>query len=77
MLIHKVKKTDLPFKLTSQVKMARFQTFWIQMRKNKPFDKSRKTEQTSGTKMVFYSYYYFFKQKNFKSNLKYLHNNAP
>ncbi|MFS8027951.1 hypothetical protein Hanom_Chr16g01504781 [Helianthus anomalus] len=26
---------------------ARFQTFWIQMRKNKPLDESRKTEQTS------------------------------
>ncbi|MFS8027771.1 hypothetical protein Hanom_Chr16g01502621 [Helianthus anomalus] len=35
--------------LTSRVKKARFQTFWIQMRRNKPLDKSRKTGQTSGT----------------------------
>ncbi|MFS7992149.1 hypothetical protein Hanom_Chr12g01078861 [Helianthus anomalus] len=39
--------------LTSRVKMARFQTFWIQVRKNKPLDKSHKTSQTSGTKMTF------------------------
>ncbi|MFS7922245.1 hypothetical protein Hanom_Chr03g00246841 [Helianthus anomalus] len=37
--------------LTSRMKMARFQTFWIQMRKNKPLDETRKTGQTSGTKM--------------------------
>ncbi|MFS8034955.1 hypothetical protein Hanom_Chr17g01587301 [Helianthus anomalus] len=37
------------------MKMARFQTFWIQMRKNKPLDVSRKTGQTSGTKVAFYS----------------------
>ncbi|MFS8014976.1 hypothetical protein Hanom_Chr15g01350991 [Helianthus anomalus] len=37
------------------MKMARFQTFWIQMRKNKPLDESRKSGQTSGTKMTFYS----------------------
>ncbi|KAF5780026.1 hypothetical protein HanXRQr2_Chr11g0467401 [Helianthus annuus] len=37
------------------MKMARFQTFWIQMRKNKPLDEIRKTGQTSGTKMAFYS----------------------
>ncbi|MFS8014937.1 hypothetical protein Hanom_Chr15g01350521 [Helianthus anomalus] len=41
--------------LTCQVKMARFQTFWIQMRINKPMDESRKTGQTSGTKIAFYS----------------------
>ncbi|KAJ0954327.1 hypothetical protein HanRHA438_Chr00c20g0851981 [Helianthus annuus] len=41
--------------LTSWMKMARFQTFWIDMRKNKPLDESRKTGQTSGTKMTFYS----------------------
>ncbi|MFS8029795.1 hypothetical protein Hanom_Chr17g01526531 [Helianthus anomalus] len=41
--------------LTSRMKMARFQTLWIQMRKNKPLKKSRKTGQTSGTKMAFYS----------------------
>ncbi|MFS7924179.1 hypothetical protein Hanom_Chr03g00269601 [Helianthus anomalus] len=40
--------------LTSRMKMARFQTFWIQMRKNKPLDESRKTGQSSGTKMAFY-----------------------
>ncbi|MFS7981341.1 hypothetical protein Hanom_Chr10g00949771 [Helianthus anomalus] len=32
--------------LTSRMKMARFQTFWIQMRKNKHLDESRKTGQT-------------------------------
>ncbi|KAJ0485083.1 hypothetical protein HanOQP8_Chr14g0524731 [Helianthus annuus] len=32
--------------------MARFQTFWIQMRKNKPLDESRKSDQTSGTKVA-------------------------
>ncbi|MFS8033047.1 hypothetical protein Hanom_Chr17g01564851 [Helianthus anomalus] len=37
------------------MKMARFQTFWIQMWKNKTLDESRKTDQTSGTKMAFYS----------------------
>ncbi|MFS7960142.1 hypothetical protein Hanom_Chr08g00699721 [Helianthus anomalus] len=40
---------------TSQMKVARFQTLWIQMWKNKPLDESRKTGQTSGTKMAFYS----------------------
>ncbi|MFS8010346.1 hypothetical protein Hanom_Chr14g01295951 [Helianthus anomalus] len=39
--------------LTSRMKMTRFQTFWIQVRKNKPLDESRKTSQTSGTKMTF------------------------
>ncbi|MFS7916124.1 hypothetical protein Hanom_Chr02g00173441 [Helianthus anomalus] len=42
--------------LTSRMKMARFQTFWIQMRKNKPLDESCKTSQISGTKMTFYSF---------------------
>ncbi|MFS8005990.1 hypothetical protein Hanom_Chr13g01243961 [Helianthus anomalus] len=42
--------------LTSWMKMARFQTFWMQMVKNKPLDKSRKSSQTSGTKMTFYSF---------------------
>ncbi|MFS7983329.1 hypothetical protein Hanom_Chr11g00973251 [Helianthus anomalus] len=37
------------------MKMTRFHTFWIQMRKNKHLDESRKTGQTSGTKMAFYS----------------------
>ncbi|MFS7901776.1 hypothetical protein Hanom_Chr01g00003661 [Helianthus anomalus] len=41
--------------LTSRMKMARFQTFWIKMRKNKPLDESCKSGQTSGTKMAFYS----------------------
>ncbi|MFS7977120.1 putative armadillo-like helical protein [Helianthus anomalus] len=40
---------------TSQMKIARFQDFWIQMRKNKPLDESCQTSQTSGTKMAFYS----------------------
>ncbi|MFS7932965.1 hypothetical protein Hanom_Chr04g00374171 [Helianthus anomalus] len=31
------------------MKMAKFQTLWIQMRKKKPLDESRKTDQTSGT----------------------------
>ncbi|MFS7958251.1 hypothetical protein Hanom_Chr07g00676031 [Helianthus anomalus] len=43
--------------LTSRMKIARFQTFWIQMRKNKPLDEIRKTGQTAGTKMAFYSPY--------------------
>ncbi|KAF5769266.1 hypothetical protein HanXRQr2_Chr14g0646261 [Helianthus annuus] len=29
--------------LKSRMKIARLQTFWIQMRKNKPLDESRKT----------------------------------
>ncbi|MFS7950916.1 hypothetical protein Hanom_Chr07g00588841 [Helianthus anomalus] len=37
------------------MKIARFQTFWIQTRKNEPLDESHKTGQTSGTKMAFYS----------------------
>ncbi|MFS7993853.1 hypothetical protein Hanom_Chr12g01098961 [Helianthus anomalus] len=40
-------------KFTSRMKMARFQTFWIWMRKNKPLDKNRKTCQTLGTKWHF------------------------
>ncbi|MFS7926188.1 hypothetical protein Hanom_Chr04g00294061 [Helianthus anomalus] len=38
-----------------ELEMARFQTFWIQMCKSKPLDESRKTGQTLGTKMAFYS----------------------
>ncbi|KAF5757773.1 hypothetical protein HanXRQr2_Chr17g0830661 [Helianthus annuus] len=37
------------------MKMTRFQTFWIQMRQNNPLDESRKTGQTSGTKMTFFN----------------------
>ncbi|MFS7939804.1 hypothetical protein Hanom_Chr05g00456291 [Helianthus anomalus] len=37
------------------MKIARFQTFWIQMRENKQLDESRKSSQTSWTKMTFYS----------------------
>ncbi|MFS7990242.1 hypothetical protein Hanom_Chr11g01056431 [Helianthus anomalus] len=37
------------------MKMARCQIFWIQMRKIKPLDESRKTGQTSWTKIAFYS----------------------
>ncbi|MFS7985989.1 hypothetical protein Hanom_Chr11g01005181 [Helianthus anomalus] len=32
------------------MKIARFQTFWIRMRKTNPLDESRKSVQTSGTK---------------------------
>ncbi|MFS7959706.1 hypothetical protein Hanom_Chr08g00694221 [Helianthus anomalus] len=41
--------------LTSWMKMTRFQTCSIQMWKNKPLNESRKSGQTSGTKMAFYS----------------------
>ncbi|MFS7930018.1 hypothetical protein Hanom_Chr04g00339231 [Helianthus anomalus] len=36
------------------MKMARFQTFCIRIRKNKPSDESRKTGQISRTKMTFF-----------------------
>ncbi|MFS7926700.1 hypothetical protein Hanom_Chr04g00300181 [Helianthus anomalus] len=45
--------------LTNRRKMARFHTFWIQMRKNEPLDDGRKTGQTSGMKLAFYSKNYF------------------
>ncbi|MFS7980122.1 hypothetical protein Hanom_Chr10g00935621 [Helianthus anomalus] len=48
------------------MKMARYQTFWIQMRKNKPLDESRKTGQTSGTKMAFYTLSNYQKSKYYK-----------
>ncbi|KAF5822823.1 hypothetical protein HanXRQr2_Chr01g0031401 [Helianthus annuus] len=35
------------------MRLARFQTFWIQMRKNKSLNENRKTSQTSGTKWHF------------------------
>ncbi|MFS7914831.1 hypothetical protein Hanom_Chr02g00158171 [Helianthus anomalus] len=41
--------------LTSWMKMIKFQTFWIQMQKSKPLDESRKSGQTSRSKMAFYS----------------------
>ncbi|MFS7952364.1 hypothetical protein Hanom_Chr07g00606111 [Helianthus anomalus] len=41
--------------LRSSMKTARFQTFWIQMWKNKPLDESRKSGLTSRTTMAFYS----------------------
>ncbi|MFS7989543.1 hypothetical protein Hanom_Chr11g01048171 [Helianthus anomalus] len=44
--------------LRSRMKTTRFHTFWIHMRKNKPLDESRKTSQTSGTKMTFYTLYH-------------------
>ncbi|MFS8017001.1 hypothetical protein Hanom_Chr15g01375121 [Helianthus anomalus] len=47
--------------LTSWMKIARLQTFWIQMRKTNLWTKVRKSGQTSGTKMAFYS------------NIKYTH----
>ncbi|MFS7918660.1 hypothetical protein Hanom_Chr03g00203741 [Helianthus anomalus] len=34
---------------------GKISTFWMQMQKNKPLDKRRKSSQTSGTKMTFYS----------------------
>ncbi|MFS8014941.1 hypothetical protein Hanom_Chr15g01350571 [Helianthus anomalus] len=37
------------------MKMARFQTFWIQMRINNLLNESRKTSQTSRTKITFHS----------------------
>ncbi|KAF5778779.1 hypothetical protein HanXRQr2_Chr12g0551581 [Helianthus annuus] len=37
------------------MKMAKFQTFWIHLQKDQPLDESRKTGQTSGTKMAFFS----------------------
>ncbi|MFS7914119.1 putative minus-end-directed kinesin ATPase [Helianthus anomalus] len=40
--------------LTGWMKIARFHTFWIQMRKNKHLDESRKTGQTSWMEMAFY-----------------------
>ncbi|MFS7940279.1 hypothetical protein Hanom_Chr05g00462591 [Helianthus anomalus] len=46
-------------RLRSRMKMARFQTFWIQMRKNKPLDESRKTSQPQGRKWHF-TYFFFF-----------------
>ncbi|MFS7921847.1 hypothetical protein Hanom_Chr03g00241751 [Helianthus anomalus] len=48
------------------MKMTRFQTFWIQMRKNKPLDESCKTGQTSGTKMAFYSKFLTYRAMSFQ-----------
>ncbi|MFS8029298.1 hypothetical protein Hanom_Chr16g01520711 [Helianthus anomalus] len=45
--------------LSSWIKMARFQIFWIQMQKYKRMDVSGKTGQTSGTIMAFYSNPFF------------------
>ncbi|MFS7958261.1 hypothetical protein Hanom_Chr07g00676131 [Helianthus anomalus] len=72
MFVHKVKKAELPFKLTKKTKIPL--TLWRKtngvnesdengkisnpldpMRKDKPLNESRKTGQTSGTKMAFYS----------------------
>ncbi|MFS8022786.1 hypothetical protein Hanom_Chr16g01443551 [Helianthus anomalus] len=47
--------------LTSWMKMTRFQTFWIQMRRKKPLDESRKTGQTSRDEngiLLFYIIFY-------------------
>ncbi|MFS7942313.1 hypothetical protein Hanom_Chr06g00486951 [Helianthus anomalus] len=52
--------------LTSRMKMTRFQTFWIQMRKNKPLDESCKAGQTLGTKMAFYSNVIYDHNQNIK-----------
>ncbi|MFS7921155.1 putative DNA-directed RNA polymerase [Helianthus anomalus] len=35
--------------LMSRMKMPRFQTFWVQLRKNKPLNEIRKSDQTSRT----------------------------
>ncbi|MFS7922115.1 hypothetical protein Hanom_Chr03g00244951 [Helianthus anomalus] len=40
---------------TTRNSNVRNKGIWIQMRKNKPLDESRKSGQTSGTKMAFYS----------------------
>ncbi|MFS7992154.1 hypothetical protein Hanom_Chr12g01078921 [Helianthus anomalus] len=58
------------------MKMARFQTFWIQMRKNKPLDESYKTGQISGTKMAFYSLHSFHHQSGYFTSLVDLRTNA-
>ncbi|MFS7984954.1 hypothetical protein Hanom_Chr11g00992721 [Helianthus anomalus] len=42
--------------LRSWMKIARFQTFWIHIGKNKPLNESCNTGQTSRTKMTFYSF---------------------
>ncbi|MFS7921888.1 hypothetical protein Hanom_Chr03g00242221 [Helianthus anomalus] len=42
--------------LTIWMKMSKIQIIWIQMRNNKPLGESRKTGQTSGTKIAFYSF---------------------
>ncbi|MFS7903459.1 hypothetical protein Hanom_Chr01g00024311 [Helianthus anomalus] len=47
------------------MKMARFQTFYIRMQKNKPLDENRKSGQTSGTKMSFYSSFYLSRVRKF------------
>ncbi|MFS7950592.1 hypothetical protein Hanom_Chr07g00585011 [Helianthus anomalus] len=41
------------------MKITRFQTFWIKIRKNKHLDESRKCDQTSKTKMALYSFKVF------------------
>ncbi|MFS7957809.1 hypothetical protein Hanom_Chr07g00670761 [Helianthus anomalus] len=38
-----------------KISNGKISNLWILMRKNKPLDESRKTDQTSGTKMAFYS----------------------
>ncbi|MFS7932553.1 hypothetical protein Hanom_Chr04g00369181 [Helianthus anomalus] len=40
-------------KLTSRMKMARFKTFWIQMRKNKPLNEIAKLAKPQGRKWHF------------------------
>ncbi|MFS7957434.1 hypothetical protein Hanom_Chr07g00666331 [Helianthus anomalus] len=53
--------------LTSRWKIEKFQTYWIQMRKHKPLDESRKTGQTSRTKMTFYSKIYLRTNTKYRS----------
>ncbi|MFS7921349.1 hypothetical protein Hanom_Chr03g00235751 [Helianthus anomalus] len=55
--------------LTSWMKMARFQTFWIQMRKNEPLDESCKTGQTTRRKMAFYSGFYYENSNTYVYNI--------
>ncbi|MFS7972085.1 hypothetical protein Hanom_Chr09g00840631 [Helianthus anomalus] len=52
--------------LMSRIKMARFQTLWIHMRKNKPLDECRKTGQTSGMKMHFTRERIIYLMENFR-----------
>ncbi|MFS8027007.1 hypothetical protein Hanom_Chr16g01493401 [Helianthus anomalus] len=49
--------------LTSRMKMVRFQTFWIQMRNNKPSEESRKTDQTQRPKWHFTPFVYIKLEK--------------
>ncbi|MFS8005605.1 hypothetical protein Hanom_Chr13g01239301 [Helianthus anomalus] len=45
--------------LTSRMKWQDFKPFGSRCGKNKPLDESRKTDQTSWTKMAFYSIFFY------------------